>query len=183
MPAPLFALVPAAYLLMLRQTPPRRPGGGRTEVLLQLRRNTGYMDGCWACAVAGHVEVGEPVTRTVVREAAEEAGIVLDPEDVRALTTVHRSNDVGGPLLEQRVDFFFALRRWEGEPVVREPARMGDLAWCPLAGLPEPVPPHERAVLELLRESPAGGRAVPAITTFGFAPGEDIDLYRRAREH
>ena len=76
MPAPLFALVPAAYLLMLRQTPPRRPGGGRTEVLLQLRRNTGYMDGCWACAVAGHVEVGEPVTRTVVREAAEEAGIV-----------------------------------------------------------------------------------------------------------
>ena len=127
MPAPLFALVPAAYLLMLRQTPPRRPGGGRTEVLLQLRRNTGYMDGCWACAVAGHVEVGEPVTRTVVREAAEEAGIVLDPEDVRALTTVHRSNDVGGPLLEQRVDFFFTARRWTGEPVVGEPGKNAGL--------------------------------------------------------
>ena len=85
--------------------------------------------------------------------------------------------------LEQRVDFFFALRRWEGEPVVREPARTGGLAWCLFAGLPEPVPPHERAVLELLWESLFGDRAVPAIMTFGFAPGEGIDLYRCAREH
>ena len=170
MPAPLFALVPAAYLLMLRQTPPRRPGGGRTEVLLQLRRNTGYMDGCWACAVAGHVEVGEPVTRTVVREAAEEAGIVLDPEDVRALTTVHRSNDVGGPLLEQRVDFFFTARRWSGEPTAAEPERNAGLRWFALDELPERVPPHERAVMDLLAAQLDGGRPVPAITTFGFAP-------------
>ncbi|WP_314742628.1 NUDIX domain-containing protein [uncultured Actinomyces sp.] len=181
MPAPLFALVPAAYLLMLRQTPPTRPGGGRTEVLLQLRRNTGYMDGCWACAVAGHVEVGEPVTRTVVREAAEEAGIVLDPEDVRALTTVHRSNDVGGPLLEQRVDFFFTARRWTGEPVVGEPGKNAGVRWFALDAPPDPMPPHERVVLHLLAAHLAGGERVPAVTTFGFAPGETIAAYGAAR--
>lgn len=173
----LFSLVPAAYVILLRE------GGRGPEVLLQLRRGTGYMDGHWACGAAGHVEAGESVLDAAVREAREEIGVVVDPRALEPLTAMHRSNDVGGAALEQRVDFFFALRRWEGEPVVREPARTGGLAWCPLAGLPEPVPPHERAVLELLRESLSGDRAVPAITTFGFAPGEGIDLYRCAREH
>nr|BFF17655.1 hypothetical protein GCM10025730_11760 [Promicromonospora thailandica] len=43
-----FALVPAAYLFL------RREG----QVLLQLRQGTGYRDGFWACAAAGHVEEG-----------------------------------------------------------------------------------------------------------------------------
>ena len=162
MPAVPFALVPAVYLLLLRRARGTVPRSGRAEVLLQLRRGTGYMDGHWACGAAGHVEAGESVLDAAVREAREEIGVVVDPRALEPLTAMHRSNDVGGAALEQRVDFFFALRRWEGEPVVREPARTGGLAWCPLAGLPEPVPPHERAVLELLRESPAGGRAVPA---------------------
>ena len=115
------------------------------------------------------------------REAAEEAGIVLDPEDVRALTTVHRSNDVGGPLLEQRVDFFFTARRWTGEPVVGEPGKNAGLRWFALDAPPDPMPPHERVVLHLLAAHLAGGERVPAVTTFGFAPGEMIAAYGAAR--
>ena len=83
------------------------------------------MDGHWACGAAGHVEAGESVLDAAVREAREEIGVVVDPRALEPLTAMHRSNDVGGAALEQRVDFFFALRRWEGEPVVREPARTG----------------------------------------------------------
>ena len=168
MTATSFALVPAAYLLMLRHV--REGGRRRTRVLLQLRRGTGYMDGHWACGAAGHVESGESATQAVVREAAEEIGIGVAPEDVRPLTVVHRSNDVGGAALEQRVDFFFTARRWSGEPTAAEPERNAGLRWFALDELPERVPPHERAVMDLLAAQLDGGRPVPAITTFGFAP-------------
>ena len=161
-----FALVPAAYLLMLRSA--REDGRRRTRVLLQLRRGTGYMDGYWACGAAGHVEAGESAVQAVVREAAEEIGVV--PENLLPLTAMHRSNDVGGAALEQRVDFFFTARRWRGEPTMAEPGRSAGLRWFALDELPERVPPHERAVMDLLAAQLDGGRPVPAVTTFGFAP-------------
>ncbi|SDN67925.1 ADP-ribose pyrophosphatase YjhB, NUDIX family [Actinomyces ruminicola] len=171
-PAAPFALVPAAYVLLLR---PRQdadltaPGAAGTEVLLQLRRNTGFMDGHWAAGIAGHVEPGESVTAAAVREGAEELGVVVDPVDLAPLTAMHRSNAVGGPALEQRVDFFFTLTRWRGRPTIQEPDKSGGLAWFALGALPEPIPPHELAALRLLTGALDGGRPVPAITTFGFA--------------
>lgn len=154
-----------------------------TQVLLQLRQHTGYMDGYWACGVAGHVDPGESVLETAVREAEEEVGVVVAHTDLEPLTTVHRSNDVGGPGLEQRVDFFFALRRWEGQPRVREPARTAALDWFTLTCLPRAVPEHERHVLRLLADALDHGDRVPPVTTFGFAPGQETIRYGTARPH
>ncbi|WP_172192133.1 NUDIX hydrolase [Actinomyces faecalis] len=172
-----FSLVPAAYVYLLRAD-----ATGRPQVLLQLRRGTGYMDGYWACGVAGHVEDGESVLTTAVREAAEEVGVVVDLAELRPLTATHRSNDVGGAPLEQRVDFFFTLRHWSGQPQVRESEKNAGLSWWPLDALPEKVPPHERAVLSLLAAELDGGPQVPAVTVFGFV-GEEIDRYVTARDH
>ena len=178
-----FTLVPAAYLLMLRQSRESAQQPERTRVLLQLRRATGYMDGYWACGAAGHVEAGESVMQAVVREAAEEVGVAIALEDVHPLTVMHRSNDVGGAALEQRVDFFFTARRWSGEPTAAEPEKNMGMRWFALDELPELVPPHERAVLDLLAGQLDGGRPVPAITTFGFAPDEKVAAYGVARPH
>ncbi|MFC7580696.1 NUDIX domain-containing protein [Schaalia naturae] len=169
-----FALVPAAYVILLRGASPTGP---TTEALLQLRRNTGYMDGHWACGAAGHVEPGESVVGTAVREAREELGIGLSPADLAPLTGMHRTNGGSEPI-EQRVDWFFACRRWSGEPRVMEPGKDAGLRWFPLGDLPEAVPPHEREVLEAV----ASGQ-VPPVMTFGFAPGEVIDRYGVARPH
>ncbi|MDO4901598.1 NUDIX domain-containing protein [Actinomyces sp.] len=187
---PPFALVPAAYVLLLRphehaarpalgtgpnwsgatsDIPSRMSNSASTEVLLQLRRNTGFMDDHWAAGIAGHVEPGEPVTATAVREGAEELDIILEPGDLAPLTAIHRSNAVGGPALEQRVDFFFTLTRWQGTPTIREPAKCGGLEWFALDALPDPIPPHEFAALRLLTAALDTGRPAPAITTFGFA--------------
>jgi 8-oxo-dGTP diphosphatase len=146
-----FRVVPAAYVVMLRGD----------EVLLQLRQGTGYRDGHWACAAAGHVEAGESVVEAAAREAREEIGV--DLEELEPLTAMQRTQGNGRPV-DERVDFFFTCRRWSGEPRRLEPHKSADLRWWPLGALPDPVVPHELAVLELLRAGP-----VPAILMHGFA--------------
>ncbi|GEL96219.1 NUDIX domain-containing protein [Cellulomonas composti] len=130
-------LVAAAYVVLRRDD----------EVLLQLRQGTGYMDGWWA-TLAGHVDPGESVHEAAVREAAEEAGIVVAAADLVPLTVLHRF-ERGGPQVEQRMDAFFEVRRWRGTPTLREPDKSADLRWFPLDDLPRVVP-HERFVLERL---------------------------------
>ncbi len=166
-----FTLVPAAYVFLLRET------GSDTEVLLQLRRNTGYMDGHWACGSAGHVEANESVVDTAIRETHEELGLTLSPADLVPLTGMHRTNGGTEPL-EQRVDWFFSCRTRTGEPRVMEPEKDGGLRWFRLADLPDTTVPHERAVLDALT---AGD--VPAIMTFGFGLGEDSERYHVALPH
>jgi 8-oxo-dGTP diphosphatase len=151
-----FRVVPAAYVFLLRGT------GHEAEVLLQLRQGTGYRDGHWAAAAAGHVEADESVFAAACREAAEEVGVKIEPADLEPLTTMHRTHANHDPI-DERVDFFFGCHRWAGEPRLLEAAKAADLGWFPLAALPEPVVPHERYVLDGLREN-----SLSTITTFGF---------------
>ncbi len=147
-------LVAASYVVL------RRPGTGTDapdEVLLQLRSGTGYNDGHWGL-LAGHVDPGESVHEAAVREAGEEAGVVVDPEALRPLTTIHRF-ERGGPQVEQRIDVFFEVTRWTGEAALVEPDKAAAMGWYPLDALPDPAVPHERVVLDLL----AAGAPVPAV--------------------
>jgi 8-oxo-dGTP pyrophosphatase MutT (NUDIX family) len=152
-----FVVVPAAYVFLLRD------GTGGAEVLLQLRRNTGFMDDHWAAAAAGHVEKGETAYDAARREAREE----IDVEDLALsfVTTMHRTR--GGEPIDERVDFFFTARSWTGEPRIVESAKCADLAWFPLTALPQAVVPHELHVLHGIIE---GG--VAPYTTFGWRRGE-----------
>jgi 8-oxo-dGTP diphosphatase len=152
-----FRVVPAAYVVMLGEGV-----DGTDEVLLQLRAGTGYMDGHWACAAAGHVERGESVVQAAVREADEELGIAVEPGHLTPLCGMHRTAGDGRDVNE-RSDFFFTLRRWTGEPRIREPGKAAELRWFSLMALPDPVVPHELVVLQALR---AG--VVPAFFTIGF---------------
>ena len=152
-PAERALLVAAAYVVLQRGD----------EVLLQLRRGTGYMDEHWA-VLAGHLERGETITAAAVREAAEESGVVLEEAGLEPLTTLHRFIP-DGPQIEQRCDFFFRARRWTGDPTPLEPDRCADMRWFPLAALPEPVVPHELTVLRSL----ADGELPPAIVALPLA--------------
>ena len=146
-PADRARLVAAAYVVLQRGE----------EVLLQLRRGTGYRDGHWA-VLAGHLEPGETITAAAAREAAEESGVVVAEEDLEPLTTLHRFIP-GGPQIEQRCDLFFRARRWTGTPARLEPDKSADMRWFRLDALPDPVVPHELAVLRYLAE----GVVPPAI--------------------
>ncbi len=148
-----FQVVPAAYILFLRGD----------EVLLQLRQNTGYYDGHWAAAAAGHVEEGESVLTAATREAEEELGVVVAEADLVPLTVMHRTDNNHEPI-DERVDFFFTCRTWSGEPRRMEPDKAAALEWFPLAALPTPVVPHELLVLDRL----ASGEPVPLVIPYGF---------------
>jgi len=150
-----FCVVPAAYVLLMRTT------DRGEEVLLHLRRGTGWMDEHWAAA-AGHVEAGESVFAAACREAEEELGVVIAPGDLVPLTTMHRTHADHQPI-DERVDFFFGCRRWGGDPRLVEEAKAADVRWFRLDGLPEPVVPHERFVLDALR----AGELAP-ISDYGF---------------
>lgn len=143
-----FQVVPAAYLALVRD------GAEGPEVLLQLRRGTGYMDGRWAHGAAGHVELGESAPAAAAREGFEELGVRVDPDAMTHVATGHRTVAAHEPV-EERIDLFFGTRSWSGEPAVQEPDKVADLRWWPLDALPDAVVPHEREALDELarRES------------------------------
>ena len=148
-----FVLVPASYVYLLRD------GADGTEVLLQLRRGTPYMDGHWAAAAAGHVERGETAYDAAHREALEEIGdtdLALD-----FAFTMQRTQFADA--IDERVDFFFTARSWSGEPRIVEPEKCAELRWGPLDALPTPVVPHEAHALSRL----FGGESY---LTFGWPP-------------
>lgn len=147
-----FQVVPASYVYLLRER------AGATEVLLQLRRGTGYLDGHWAAAAAGHVERGETAYDAAHREAREEIGI--GDLDLTFVTTMQRTQ-YADPI-DERVDFFFSARSWSGTPKILEPAKSAAMDWFALDRLPAPVVPHELSVLTRM------GVGIAAYTTYGF---------------
>jgi 8-oxo-dGTP pyrophosphatase MutT (NUDIX family) len=132
------------------------------DVLLQLRQGTGYMDGHWAAAAAGHVEAEESALDAACREAREELGVTIRPAGLLPLTAMHRTQGNHEPI-DERVDFFFECRTWEGEPRLLESEKAADLGWFSLEALPHPVVPHELHVLDLWNDG-----ALPPVVTFGF---------------
>ncbi|MFG2829423.1 methyltransferase domain-containing protein [Streptomyces sp. NPDC048434] len=118
------------------------------EVLLARRAGTGYADGLLH-APSGHAEDGEDVREAVIREAAEEIGLRLAPEDLRvALVMQH----CAPPPARPRIGWFFeAAYGAGGEPWNREPDKCAELAWFRLDALPDDMVAYCRAGLDGLR--------------------------------
>ncbi len=136
MKRPRHMIVPAAYLLL------RQEG----KILLSRRFQTGYMDGFYSLP-AGHVDPGESFRACAVREAMEEIGVAVRPED---LTLAHsrsrRAEDY------ERIDLFFVTSKWSGEIENKEPQKCDDLQFFSLDALPETVAPYIREVLMAFRD-------------------------------
>jgi len=118
------------------------------EVLLARRSGTGYADGLLH-APSGHLEDGEDVRSGMIREAREEIGVELDPEQVEAVLAMQHKAPDGAA----RIGWFFAARHRPGdpEPVNREPEKCSQLGWWPLAGLPEDMVAYCRAAIDAYR--------------------------------
>ncbi len=128
--------VPAVYLFL-------RKGD---EILLMRRQSSGYYDG-WYSVPAGHVEAGELPLEGLIRETAEEIGIVIDPKDVKLVHTMYRTkHDETG----DRVDLFFLSKKWSGEIRIMEPNKCTGIQWFPIKKLPENMMHHvEKAILDV----------------------------------
>lgn len=77
------------------------------------------------------MEPGESLEETVVRELAEETGLLADPSDVRLLGTL--VDQVDGVV---RITFGALVTAWRGEPADQPDESVGDWRWWPLDALP-----------------------------------------------
>lgn len=124
-----------AYLVLKQQN----------QVLLHLRKNTGYCDGMWSL-IAGHVEAGESATEGMIREAIEEIGIVLDPSHLQVVHVMHRKTN------RLNIDVFFECSSWQGEIHNCEPHKCDKLAFFPLHQLPPLIIDYNRLALQAIAD-------------------------------
>ena len=105
------------------------------RILLLRRYNTGYEDGNYSL-IAGHVDGKETVIQAIMREAKEEAGIVISEKDIEISQVMQRKSD------DERIDYFLTCKKWEGEIKIMEPNKCDRLEWFPINSLPNNTIPY-----------------------------------------
>ncbi|CAL9360483.1 hypothetical protein SUDANB105_00654 [Streptomyces sp. enrichment culture] len=150
----------------LTPVPPVAPAQGRTcsrarlnvvgvhlyleqhgKVLLGLRHPDATFAASTHHFLAGHCEQ-ESAIACLVREAEEEAGLVIDPVHVELAHVVHMVDEPDG---QPRIGMVFRAHRWQGEPEVREPDRCVSWDWWPVDALPSRIVPYTRAAIDGIR--------------------------------
>ena len=115
------------------------------RILLIRRFNTGYADGQYSVP-AGHLDGGETVIAAAAREALEEVGVRIEPQEIEFTSVMHRLHG------DERVDFFVKIRSWDGEPFNAEPDKCDDLLWADVNHLPANTVPYIRQALQNHRQ-------------------------------
>ena len=120
----------------------RKDEKGEEEILLALRKNTGYKDGDYELA-GGHLEEGEDIMGAMIREAMEELKIKIEREDLEIAHILHHYK--GGAL-----KFIIKAKKYEGKPEVGEPDKCEELRWFKVNELPENMNEKiKKAIIEI----------------------------------
>lgn len=120
------------------------------HVLLALREGTGYADGMWNLP-SGKLETSEDAVSAIIREAREEIGILLAPDELRMATVIHHRNTVG----LARIGLVFIADHdpdRHGEPINAEPHKCAKIDWFPVDMLPSDTYRYTAASLTAFRD-------------------------------
>jgi 8-oxo-dGTP diphosphatase len=112
----------------------------RDDQMLLTQRRGGYGHGQWHLP-SGKTEAGETIEDAVIREASEEVGVAVRPEDLRCVHALQVQHEGEEP----RVGFFFEATRWGGEPSNQEPDKCSAVRWFAITGLPDGMVPYPAA--------------------------------------
>jgi len=111
------------------------------KVLLMRRQNTGWADGDYDL-VGGHHDGHESLRQALAREALEEIGITVKPEDATFTHFLQYIDDT------EYLYSFYTVKKWQGEPEIKEPHKCDKLEWFPLDALPSNLTPATQLVFE-----------------------------------
>lgn len=95
---------------------------GKGNVLVQDKKNNPYWSG-WNFP-GGHVEPGEYVTPSVIREMQEETGLLIESPRLCGIKEFHKSKDG-----KRYIVFLYIAKHYTGE---LKPSNEGDVFWYPL---------------------------------------------------
>ncbi len=113
-------------ILLLRQT---KPNGGNYTL------------------VGGTVESTETAPQALIREAYEEAGVVLKEKDLQLVHVLQKVKNG-----EQRITLYFKTYRWEGQLMAKEVHKFKECEWFDLDELPKNLTQTVRHVLQNYRD-------------------------------
>jgi len=112
-------------ILLLRQT---KPNGGNYTL------------------VGGTVESNETAPQALIREAYEEAGVVLKEKDLQLVHVLEKVKHG-----ERRLTLYFKTYRWEGRLMAREVHKFNECEWFHLDELPKNLTESVRHVMQNYR--------------------------------
>ncbi|MGI5185419.1 NUDIX domain-containing protein [Dactylosporangium sp. CA-152071] len=131
--------VPVDLLLLYTRGP---------DLLVGLRQG-GFAAGTWDTP-SGKLVPGEALEHGMAREAFEETGLRLPPNELQMVALTHWYPPDSTP----RVGVFFHLEAdpaRHGEPVITEPDKCAQLLWAPQDALPAPLLRYTAIGIELYR--------------------------------
>lgn len=116
---------------------------GKILLLKQRKRQGGNYT-----LVGGTVDANEFALNALIREAEEEAGIILKEEDMQLVHVLHKHTRTG----EHRITLYFKVSKWKGELTTGEPTKFKGVAWFSLDNLPANLSSTVRHVLNQYRK-------------------------------
>ncbi|MFA5998790.1 MAG: NUDIX domain-containing protein [Candidatus Babeliales bacterium] len=122
----------AAYLIGLKDN----------KILLGKRINTDHLNEHWSLP-AGHVFEGESAKNAMIREAYEECGIHLQPNDLKAVGAFHHFSDP-----YDYANYIFKADLSNHSIINTEPEKCAQLEFFDLKQLPSPIAPYIQYVIE-----------------------------------
>ncbi|SRR5258708_7154121 len=149
-----FKLSLAVFLILLKEE----------RAVFLLRSDTGWMDGKYSVP-GGVKEPTETLQQAIIREAQEEVGAVIQPENLLLAHMMH--NFTTG---QEWIGAFFITDKWEGNLDVKEPHKHGELRWLPLDDLPANTSPYVR---QAIRHYLMGSQ----YSEYGWEIPDDENLY------
>jgi 8-oxo-dGTP diphosphatase len=116
------------------------------KIAFVLRQNTAWMNGYYGLP-SGKVDQGESFSQAVIREAKEEVGVDLLPENLTC-SLIGNRNDPDSLW----VDAIFTINKWDGELINAEPQIHSELAWLDPQNLPDNIVPSVRHYIDCLEK-------------------------------
>lgn len=117
---------------------------GEIEILLSLRKNTGYRDGEYELP-GGHVEEGEDLKQAMIREAKEELLIDIKESNLKIAHILHHYSG-------NRINFIFVTDYYDGEIGIGEPDSCEKLEWYSMNNLPDNIIPKIKKSIEEIKD-------------------------------
>ncbi len=97
--------------------------------------------------VGGTIENTEYAEESLMREAYEEAGVVLKKKDLQLVHVLHKRTRKNG----HRVTLYFKATEWGGKLKAGEPDKFRGVSWFSLSNLPPNLSDTVRHVLKQYR--------------------------------
>ena len=119
----------------------------KDEILFYKRIDTNHEEGKYSL-VGGYLDGKETVQQGIAREAKEEIGIEIKPEDLTVVHVIHHSASGN---YGEFFNVFLETIVWQGDPSNVEPDRCGGLKWFSIDDLPQNTVDYVRLALEQIR--------------------------------